>query len=190
MLWEQVFICAQEERFGFTLCSTITARRGEPKLFDKWADNKTVFSGGDFCWQTRGVNVTTQNRCDLSFVKPSLRDLPAPLTPGTCVTAYKPGLLQQDVNKDLIPCIDFHDNLLQPSLRTGLTSQRGREILRAPPCLLRWNETEEVVPGLQYLTLLNYTWLLFASRNLKRNLLPDLSVSTPLELNTFIHMYG
>lgn len=44
--------------------------------------------------------------------------------------------------------------------------------------------------GLQYLTQLNYTWLLFASRNLKRNLLPDLSVSTPLKLNTFIHMYG
>jgi len=33
------------------------------------------------------------------------------------------------------PCTDFRGNLLQPSLRTGLTSQRGREILPAPPCL-------------------------------------------------------
>lgn len=114
----------QEESFGFTLCGTVSEERWT-KLFDKWAESKTVFSGEAFWWQIHGVNVTAQNRWDLSSVKSSLRDLPAPLTPGTCVTAYKPGLVQQDVDKDLIPCIDFHENLLQPSLRTGLMGQRN-----------------------------------------------------------------
>lgn len=42
----------------------------------------------------------------------------------------------------------------------------------------------------QYLTQLNYTWLLFAPHSLKRIPLPDLSVSALLKLSTFIHMYG
>lgn len=85
---------------------------------------------------------------------------------------------------------ELKDNFLPSSLDSGMSPQLGQQN-SSRLLLVSWRRMRQRRWfQAQYLTQLNYTWLLFASHSLKRIPLPDLSVWALLKLSTFIHMYG
>lgn len=129
---------------------------------------------------------TTKHVWNFPFVKAILQELLHPQTPGELV-AGQTRVTAAELTKPS-PTTEFKANFPLSSLGTGMGSWDSK--IPSDSSSFSWRRRQRRWFQAQYLTQLNYTWLLFASHSLKRIPLPDLSVSAPLKLSTFIHMYG